>query len=78
MRKEWWSDELATAAKAAHTAEKEHVRLVKAKREAGAAKTQFLSLQKQFDKLVKKMKRQWQRNQIFNLEKINDSDPNAF
>ncbi len=78
MKKEWWTDDLTALAKETHRSEKNFITLIKQGKRSTEAKAQFLTLQKQFDKLVKSTKRKWQRNKIFNLDKINDSDPNAF
>ena len=48
MRKEWWSDELAIAAKKTHLAEKDYVKIVKARRDAALAKARFSRSSEEF------------------------------
>ncbi len=77
-KKEWWSDELNALAKETLVAERAYMKLVKKQVKCLKEKAIFLSKQKLFDKLVKQTKRRWQRNKVFELEKANIDDHQAF
>ena len=77
-RKAWWSEELGALAKKTLAAERNFLKLQKERKDSKAAKQKFLNAQKDFDKLVKKTKRKWQRNKVFELEQANLNDPRAF
>ena len=77
-RKGWWNDELGKLVKETRLAEKEFLTLSRQNRRCNAAKRKSVTLQSDFDKLVKKSKRKWQRNQILGLEEANLNNPKEF
>ena len=77
-RKGWWCDELGEQAKKTHRAERLYLRLVKEHKGYEGAKKQFLTHQQTFDRMVKRYKRKWQRNQVMGLEEANLTNPTEF
>ena len=77
-RKPWWNDELGALAKEIRSLERDFLGVVRSGKRANSEKSRFLSRQRDFDRMVKKEKRRWQRQRIFELEQANQSDPKEF
>ena len=77
-KKPYWSEDLSMLWKHYHTCEKVYLSTPSNSRQLGNIREDFISAQNVFSKALKKAKRAFQRQQVYNLEKSNTSDPVEF
>ena len=73
--KPFWNEDLTRMWKEMHTAEKSFLKFPRNAHGYVAVKDHFNTLQKKFDKELKRVKRSYERSQVYNLEKANTENP---
>ena len=74
----FWDEELSLLWKDFHCAERVYLKSRRKSREYSALKLDFITKQRLFDKTFRRKERSFRRRQVYQLEEINNNNPNEF
>ncbi len=77
-KKPYWTEELSALWKEYHTCEKEYLSTPEGSLNLTNSRDRFRTAQSRFNKTLKKARRAFQRQQVYNLEECNTADPIEF
>ena len=78
VRKPYWNQELNSAWRIMYESENDFMSCKGSRREKLTLKAKFIGSTNNFDKLLKQIKRQWDRGQLIHIEKLKTGNPTEF